>query len=53
MAVLYEPLKGLGLPSWSLASFTVIDDIGIGIDGWGLGGIDGLWWWWGRRVESR
>ena len=31
IAVSYEPLKALGLPSWSLAGLVEEDDIGVGI----------------------
>ena len=41
MAVLYEPLKTLGLLSWSLAGFTVVDDIRVEMGGCGLGGMIG------------
>ena len=41
MAVLYELLKALGLLSWSLAGFTMIDEIRVEMGGCGLGGIIG------------
>ena len=41
MTVLYEPLKALDLPSWSLVGFTVVDDIRVGMGGCGLGGMIG------------
>ena len=41
MVVSYEPLKALSLPSSSLAGFIVVDVIGAGMGGCGLGGTIG------------
>ena len=41
MVVLYKPLKALSLPSWSLAGFTVVDDMEEGVGEWRLGGTMG------------
>ena len=41
MVVLYEPLKALGLPSWSLVGFIVVDNMGEVIGGQESGGTIG------------
>ena len=36
-------IKAFGFPSWSLVGF--VDNIGVGIDRWGLGGTMGMGGW--------
>ena len=65
IAISWELLKALGLLSWSLVGFTVVDDMREGIGGqglgdtmgWGTGG--GIWGWnadnrerWGWAVRN-
>ena len=48
--VLYKPLKAFGLLNWSLAGFTMVDDMGVGIGGHALGRtIDGA----GGRIREQ
>ena len=41
MVASHKSLKALGLSSWSSTGFIVVDDIGVGIGGHGLGGTMG------------